>query len=217
MTGTTFLCLHGLGRSAADWDGVRAGLERYGVVHTPNLPRATIDELLTVTSDLPPATILVGHSLGGVVALGRAALSSTPVTGLILTDSFYPPARNGRSRRVTAADYAWHRLAVWREIRARGARPQLRASTARAMRSLARLGLRPQSFHTMASAVGAPVLVLHGREDHYVPVDFAIAAAAQHPAWRVTIVDAAGHDMHVQHPGEWLAAASSWLDGLVAP
>lgn len=46
------LCRHGVGRSGRDWDGVRTGLEWYGVVHTPDLPRAT------------PAKILVGgHDL----------------------------------------------------------------------------------------------------------------------------------------------------------
>jgi hypothetical protein len=45
------LCLHGLGRTASDWDGVREGLARYGTVHMPQLPRATFAEL--VAADLP--------------------------------------------------------------------------------------------------------------------------------------------------------------------
>jgi hypothetical protein len=43
------LRLHGLGRTASDWDGVREEFARYGTVHM--LPRATFAEL--VAADLP--------------------------------------------------------------------------------------------------------------------------------------------------------------------
>lgn len=44
MDDPSVLCLHGLGRSAEDWDAVRPGLERFGTVAAPALPRATVDE-----------------------------------------------------------------------------------------------------------------------------------------------------------------------------
>lgn len=204
------VCLHGVGRSGRDWDGVRTGLERYGVVHTPDLLRATPAKILAGLADLPADVLLVGHSLGAVVALAHAATAS--VSGLVLTSSFFPPARNGRSRAATLRDYGTHRVAVVRELSERGVSPRPRTSTGRAMGALARLGLRPGSFHALCSRVRAPVLVLHGRQDHYVPVDFAMAGVARHPAWTVKILDG-GHDIHVDHPVEWLRCVESWHHG----
>ena len=152
MPDASVLCLHGLGRTVSDWDGVREGLARYGTVHMPQLPRATLEEL--VAADLPRAAIVIGHSLSGVVAIRRTAETGSAVRALVLTDSFFPPARNGRTRAAMLADYGSHRIALGRELAARHARPRPRRSTVRAMRSLARLGLRPDAFHAAASAGG---------------------------------------------------------------
>jgi pimeloyl-ACP methyl ester carboxylesterase len=88
-----------------------------------------------------------------------------------------------------------------------------RAST-RALGSLARLALRPAAFHETAAAVRAPVLVVHARNDHHVPVDFALSAAKRHPAWTVRIMDAGGHNAHVEAPNDWLAGTQAWLHEL---
>jgi pimeloyl-ACP methyl ester carboxylesterase len=211
----TVLCLHGLGRSGTDWDGVRAGLGRYGRVVTPDLPRGSADELTVVVAALPAADVVVGHSLGGLLAMRRAASDAT-VRALILTDSFLPLVAGDRTRRAAAGSYALHRLALARELARRGARPRPRRSTTRALRSLVRIGFGAEGFHATAAAVTAPVRVVHGRDDHHVPVDFAIAAVARHPGWTLRILEDAGHDGHVDHPGEWLSVVSAWLDALPA-
>ena len=212
MTGPTIVCLHGLGRSGSDWDGVRPALERYGNVVVTDLPSAGLDALSSATAELPAPAVLIGHSMGGIVAMRRAALQPTAVAGLILADSFFPPALNGRSRAAALTDYGLHRAALARELASRGARPRPRRGTVQGMRSLARLGLRPSAFHATACAVQTPVLVLHARDDHHVPVDFAIAAAGRHPAWTLELLDAGGHNVHADRPEQWLAAARGWLE-----
>ena len=212
LRGATIVCLHGLGRSASDWDGVRPALERYGSVHVTDLPRAGLDTLMAATAELPAPAVLIGHSMGGIVAMRRAAMQPTAVAGLILADSFFPPALNGRSRAAALTDYAVHRAAIARELAARGTRPRPRRGTVQGLRSLARLGLRPSAFHATARAVQAPVLVLHARNDHHVPVDFAIAAAGRHPSWTTEILEEGGHNVHAERPAEWLAAACRWIE-----
>lgn len=47
------VCLHGAGRSGSDWDGVRVGLGRYGVVHSLNPHYRNLSSLVTETPTAP--------------------------------------------------------------------------------------------------------------------------------------------------------------------
>jgi 3-oxoadipate enol-lactonase len=210
----TVVCMHGLGRSPRDWDGVGTGLRRYGAVHPFELPRGGLATLMSATVDLPDRAILIGHSMAGVVALRNAALAPDRVTGVVLTDSFVPPSRNGRSIAATAHDYGAHRMVLARELAARRSSLRPSGASARGLGSLALLGVRPRAFHETAAAVQAPVLVVHARNDHHVPVDFALSAAKRHPAWTVSLIDSGGHNAHVERPNDWLAATQAWLDEL---
>jgi hypothetical protein len=79
--------------------------------------------------------------------------------GVLRTDSFFPPSRNGRGIAASVRDYGAHRIAVAREMATRGSRPRPSGGGARGLGSLARLGLRPEAFHRLAGHVRAPVLV----------------------------------------------------------
>ena len=141
---------------------------------------------MDVTASPPAPAILVDHSMGGVVALRRAALEPVPVAGLILSDTFLPPALNGRGRAATLADYVSHRAALAREPAARGSAPRPRRGTALGMGSLA----RPRAGRLRARGRHPP------------------------PSWSVRVVEQGSHNVHVERPAEWLAAAGGWLDDL---
>jgi len=106
------------------------------------------------------------------------------------------------------------RLVLAREMVARRSSVRPSRASALGLGSLARLGLRPEAFHKTAASVRAPVLVVHARDDHHVPVDFALSAARRHPAWTVKVIDAGGHNAHVDRPDAWLAATETWLSEL---
>ena len=128
------VCLHGLGRSPSDWDGVRGGL----------------------------------GSFGEVVALCLARERPRPPAALVLTDCFFPPARNGRSTLATLRDYGAHRVAYVRGLRGRSGaplEPSARAGGLSALGALNRLGLHRGEFDAAAGAVEAPVLVVHARDE----------------------------------------------------
>jgi pimeloyl-ACP methyl ester carboxylesterase len=207
------VCLHGLGRGPSDWDAVRGGLERYGRVSAPALPRHPDRALAAAERAVQPGAIVVGHSMGGVIALRVAAETSRSLGGIVLTGCAFPVARNGRSRRATAADYAAHRLAFLRS-RPRGVGP--RTGTFAGLAAVARVLGRPGRFDAMFGSITAPVLIVHAREDHHVPVDFALAAAARHPGWDIRVLESGGHHAHLRARGEWLAAVEPWLAGLGA-
>jgi pimeloyl-ACP methyl ester carboxylesterase len=137
------------------------------------------------------------------------------VLGVLLTDSFFPPSRNCRGIVASVRDYGAHRIAVAREMATRSSRPRSSGGGAGGLGSLARLGLRPEAYHRMAAQVRAPVLVVHARDDHHVPLDFALAAAARHPGWAITVLESGGHNAHAERPRECLAVTEGWLEGLV--
>jgi len=210
------VCLHGLGRGPSDWDAVRGGLERYGRVSAPALPRHPDRAFAAAERAVQPGAIVVGHSMGGVIALRVAAETSRPLGGIVLTGCAFPVARNGRSRRATAADYAAHRLAFLRSIRSRPRGVGPRTGTFAGLAAVARVLGRPGRFDAMFGSIAAPVLIVHARDDHHVPVDFALAAAARHAGWDIRVLESGGHHAHLRAPGEWLAAVEPWLAGLGA-
>ena len=61
----------------------------------------------------------------------------------------------------------------------------------------------------------APVLVVHARDDHHVPVDYALATAARH-GFAVELLPRGGHHVHVALPELWLAAVGPWLAAATA-
>jgi pimeloyl-ACP methyl ester carboxylesterase len=213
------VCLHGLGRAPSDWDGVRPALAAFGPVRAPDLPRARPDALLRSRAAADSDAILVGHSMGAVLALRIAAEPGRTIRAVVLSGCFFPPARNGRGVVASLADYGRHRIAFVGELRGRprvADAPGERRGTAGALRSLMSLAARPAGFEALAGAVRAPVLVVHARDDHHVPVDFALAAAARRPAWALRVLDRGGHHAHVADPAAWQAAVVPWLEALPA-
>ena len=206
------VCLHGLGRSSADWDGVRPALQRRGPVVTPELPR-DVDRAERIAAAATPAgAILVGHSLGAVIAMRLAAVSGTGIRGVVLSSSFFPPALNGRSLPATVGDYARHRLAFVRGLRGADRPTGSGWGTVRGLGFLVRTATRAPAFRSTTEAITSDVLVLHAADDHYVPLDFALAAVARRPAWEIKVLDRGGHYPQVSYPTDWLDVVVPWLE-----
>ena len=66
----------------------------------------------------------------------------------------------------------------------------------------------------MTASVACPVLVLHAKDDHFVPYDYAVAATAHTPTWQLVLTEQGGHNMSRQHPQQWLETVTAWLEGL---
>lgn len=121
--GTRFLLLHGLGGSHLNWVRLGPLLARHGRVLAPDLAgfgktppagRATtlpanaelVDRLLAEVVGGP--AILVGNSMGGLIALLEASARPERVAGLVLLDPAVPLAPGvPRDRQVTMAFTAY--------------------------------------------------------------------------------------------------------------
>lgn len=214
MAASVLVCLHGLGRSSSDWDGVRLHLEHFGRVVTPDLPRDAAGAYRIAADATPDGAILVGHSLGAIVAMRLAAESRRAIQGVVASSSFFPPARNGRSLAAALADYAGHRVAFVRGLGQSDLPPGSGRGTARGLGLLVGTAARGSQFRAMTKAITSAVLVVHALDDHYVPLDFALAAAARRPAWELAVLGRGGHYPHLRRPAEWLAVLDPWLERL---
>ena len=60
-------------------------------------------------------------------------------------------------------------------------------------------------------ASGVPVLVVHGRDDAFVPFANAARAAEDHPGWTFRTVPGVGHAPQLEWPERWLAEVRGWV------
>jgi pimeloyl-ACP methyl ester carboxylesterase len=215
MAVPVLVCLHGLGRSSEDWNEVRPGLQRYGRVVAPELPRDVKRAKQIAAAATPEGAFVLGHSMGALIAMRLAAEPHRDIQGLVLSSSFFPPARGGRSLAATVQDYASHRLAFMRDLRAADRIPGAGDRSVRGLGYLVRTAARRGGFRATTEAIGSPVLVVHAADDHFVPLDFALAGA-RHPGWSLAVLAEGGHYPHLRRPREWLAAVGPWLEQLIA-
>lgn len=88
--------------------------------------------------------------------------------------------------------------------------PEVARAFLEAARSMLRLGRRPEVARRALDHVACPVLLMHGRRDRLVPVAFAEAELARHPAWRGRFFPDLGHIPQMEAPGRWLAEVADW-------
>ena len=118
-SGPTFVLVHGLGGSHANWLAIAPLLSRIGPVFSLDLPgfglsplagrkatlsssRSTIDRFISTVTDAP--VVLVGNSMGGALAIAQGAENPDSVSGLVLIAPAVP--RNGiQSLDVTVASF----------------------------------------------------------------------------------------------------------------
>jgi pimeloyl-ACP methyl ester carboxylesterase len=89
--------------------------------------------------------------------------------------------------------------------------PDVATSFLEAARSMMRLGRRPEVSRRALGNVACPVLLLHGRRDRLVPVEFAEAELARHPTWRGRFFRDLGHIPQMEAPGRWLTEVADWF------
>jgi pimeloyl-ACP methyl ester carboxylesterase len=126
-----------------------------------------------------------------------------------------PEQTVGLSLRVLAADPGSIPEDVVRLLvdlaRERRDDPDVAKAFLHAARSMLRLGRRPETARRALDNITSPVLLLHGRRDRLVPVAFAEAELARHPAWRGRFFRDLGHIPQMEAPERWLTEVADWF------
>ncbi len=194
-----------------------------------------VEEVLLAMKQGPVA--VVGHSLGGLVALELALRGKVPVERLVLIDAM------GLGPEMTPLARAFFRAGPERVARTLGPRlfdqllpppetPLGRRLGALGYELLALPAGRPRAaraFDTLVPLVGGafhrreqlrsvkqPVLLVWGEKEDTLPVSLAVEAAKHLPEVRLLRV-VAGHSPHLERPEVVLPALKAFLDDAPAP
>ncbi|WP_182359909.1 alpha/beta hydrolase [Tomitella gaofuii] len=202
--------LHGLGQHSGDYGGfarllTRRGVEVWALDHvghgmTEGAPgrlgpmEGLVENARRLTALAGqgggPGPVLVGHSLGAVVAAELAMHSPRLCAGLVLSGVPFAAPDRGRSPRP--GDDA----------------PEVVARRA-AIDAVRRRFVR---------GAGTPTLVLHGADDRIVPAEGVVRALRGRCDTRVVVYDGAGHDLPHEHVRVEVAdAIAGFAVGLAEP
>lgn len=235
--------LHGGGANAHWWDHLAPALARHfhvvaldfrghGESDYPAARKvgAFSDDLDALLEQIgAPDPILVGHSLGGHVAMERAARAERTRALALLDIAWGMPKRSRRlMRRVLAG--ARHSYATREETVARYTFvPPARLVSQSLRDAIAQRSVRagpdgrfgyafdgrwfalPSRPPPPLSEVRCPTLVLHGSESPVLPLEGAAALMAELPDARLVEIDGAGHHVHLDRPEAVLAALGDFL------
>lgn len=179
---------------------------------------------------------ILGNSFGGMLARHLVAEFGDQVMGLGLLCPVVVAEKSGRTlppRRILRTDpqllasldpddaAAYAELAViqsrrnWERFRD-CALPGLRAFDRRAIGRIAGnypLAVEPED---RASSFGGPVVLIAGRQDHVVGFEDQLALAGRYGNCTVSVLEEAGHNAHLDQPGQTGALLDGWLADMAA-
>ncbi|MEU4692260.1 alpha/beta hydrolase [Actinoplanes sp. NPDC023714] len=197
--------LHATGKTAADWDHVipagrtvvAVDLRGHGASSWPGSYR--LEEFAADVAgvlerlDLGPVD-LVGHSLGGLVALLVASSRPELIRRLVVEDIGIPHPRTPSLPERPAGELPFD----WRMVEQ--VRAQIDSPDVEAWRSV-------------AARIVAPALVVAGGAASPVPQEHVALLASVIPGGRLVTIES-GHLVHSSRPEEFCRVVSGFLDGV---
>jgi len=162
--------------------------------------------------------VVVGHSLGGRIAVRLAADRPELVGALVLSGAPLVPRAGGprRPARAFRLARALHRAHLVGDARMDQARQRHGSADYRAAQGVMRdvlVRLVNERYEDSLAALRCPVELVWGDDDVEAPVETALALAAAVPQARLTLCPGAGHLTPLTVPGELRASVERVLAG----
>ena len=257
-SGPVLLLIHGMAGTCENWREVIEPLARDHTVIAPDLPGHGISaggpgdyslgNLATGLRDLllvlgHDRATLVGHSLGGGIAMQfayqfpemveRLVLVSSGGLGLEVSPVLRAAALPGADLFIAATASTGQKVggAIGRGLSAIGMKPAADvAEVARGYASLSEPARRKAFLATLRSVVGTegqrvsatdrfylaeevPVLIVWGARDPIIPVGHGEEAHAALPGSTLEVFEGAGHMPQLEQPGHFIAVLERFLAG----
>ncbi|WP_043363743.1 alpha/beta fold hydrolase [Belnapia sp. F-4-1] len=242
--GPPVILLHGLFGSAQNWGAVQRHLAaRHRVLaldlrnhgasgrsHAMDYPAMAADVAETMRAMGAAPAAVVGHSMGGKVAMALALAEPALVARLVVVDIApipYPPAlrpyvaamqaiplRSGLTRRDADAALAAAvpepgiRAFLVQNLRMQDDPPRWRLGIDEIAAAMPVL----EDFPDLAGRYEGPALVINGERSSYIQPDSHPRFEALFPAARFATVPGVGHWVHAESPSGFLALIGPFLD-----
>ena len=244
-TGTPVVILHGLLGSARNWTGVAKQLAETQRVfaldlrnhgRSPWAPTMSFDDMAGDVAafierhGLPPVTLL-GHSLGGKVAMRLALTRPDLVARLIVVDVAPVAYRHSlveyiEAMRAVDLGAVTRRIDVDQELAKTIADPVMRAFL---LQNLVRTPQQGYAWRAYLDAIAAslpelmgfpasaglaysgPTVMIAGGRSTYVRAEHRRVISQLFPKVEHATIAGAGHQVHADRPDEFLAAVRSFL------
>lgn len=244
--GRPVIILHGLFGSARNWQGIARSLAENHHVITPDLRNhgqsphtdsmsyeEMADDVITLADKLKlDDIILVGHSMGGKVAMVAALKKPKRFSALIIADIAPVNYSHGFKSLVDAM----HSLDLTLLKNRNDAEAELaktideagvvqfilqnltrsddnfywRINLEQISASLSSISEFPESFSGMTCRL--PTLFLGGSESSYLRSIYNPAIYQFFPAAEITMIEGAGHWLHAEKPGEFLKEVKTFIN-----
>jgi len=198
------LALHGWGRTHADFnlalqgiDAVALDLPGFGATPAPAEAWGSPEYAAAVAAAITDPVVVLGHSLGGRVAVHLAAARPELVRALVLTGA--PLIRGGTPARPSFAyriGRTLHRRGLVSDARMERLRNKYGSEDYRAAQGTMRdvhVRLVNEAYDAVLREITCPVELVWGDDDTAAPLDVAQTLADRLPKARLTVCPGAGH------------------------
>jgi pimeloyl-ACP methyl ester carboxylesterase len=211
------------------WQGCLQALAGHDVAIADVSTQTSLTEMAEeLLASHPGDLIVVGHSMGGRVAMEMARIAPARLRGLALLNTGMAPLKEGELPKreaiiAFAHDKGMAALADhWLPgMMAAGIAPDpgvmaglramvCRMSAAQHERQIRALIGRPDAALSLGAWTG-PMLLITGRQDVWSPIAQHEAIAALCPQARLEIIEEAGHFAPVEQPAQVAALISDWV------
>ena len=245
-SGPPVVILHGLFGSATNWRRIAEGISDQRQIFSIDLPNhgesSWIDDMSYpgqaalladfLSGEVPESPILIGHSMGGKIAMTLALQHQILLGALVVVDiapTAYPHSHEPLVEAMKSLDLAAIRNRRDAEMQLEKAIPEkaLRQFLLQNLRSTSD-GLRWRinlevihrqmgaltGFDVAAAPCDVPSLFIYGTQSDYVTPKTTPAILKHFPKARLVALEGAGHWLHAQEPQRFIQAFQEFADAL---